>query len=89
MEEIETKSSDILVIEGKIRGCKVRSILVYLDSTKLKSGKDYVNNRNIQKQIEKLFAVDPVVSVVCLGDLNGRLRKLKPNIETDANGEII
>merc|ERR1712121_377638 len=89
MKEINTKSNDILAIEGKIRGCKVRIVLMYLDNTKLKRGKDYLRNRQIQKQAEKLFAVDPDVSLICLGDLNGRLTKLKPNIETDANGEMI
>ena len=49
MEEIDTKSNDILAIEGKIRGCKVRIILMYFDSTKLKSGENYQKNRNIQK----------------------------------------
>ena len=55
MEEIKVESNDILAIEGKIRGCKVRIILVYMDSTKKKQGKDYNKNRKIQKQVEKLF----------------------------------
>ena len=41
MEEMKVDSSDILAIEGKIRGCKTRIILVYTDSTKEKHGKDY------------------------------------------------
>ena len=89
LEEINTKSSDILAVEGKVRGCKIRIILTYFDSTKLKSGKDFKRNRNIQRQIEKLFSVEPDVSLVCLGDLNGRLTKLEPGIENDANGDMI
>ena len=38
MEEIKINNSDILAIEGKIRGCKVRIILIYIDSSKKKSG---------------------------------------------------
>ena len=89
MEEIKTNSNNILAIEGKIRGCKVRIILIYMDSTKKKSGRDYNKNRQIQCQAEKLFEVDPDVSLICLGDLNGRLKKLEPNIETDENGKMI
>ena len=89
MEEIKINNSDILAIEGKIRGCKVRIILVYMDSTKKKKGKDYNKKRKIQKQVEKLFEVDPDVSLICLGDMNGRLKKLEPNIESDVNGKII
>ena len=89
MEEIKVDNNDILAIEGKIRGCKVRIILIYMDSTKEKQGKDYNRNRKIQRQVEKLFEVEPDVSLICLGDLNGRLKKLEPNIETDVNGLMI
>ena len=60
-----------------------------MDSSKKKSGKDYNRNRQIQSQAEKLFEVDPDVSLICLGDLNGRLTKLEPNAETDVNGKMI
>ena len=30
MEEIKVDNNDILAIEGKIRGCKVRIILIYI-----------------------------------------------------------
>ena len=33
--------------------------------------------------------VEPDKYVVCLGDLNGRLKVLEPHIETDINGKII
>ena len=34
MEEIKVESSDILALEGTVRGCKTRIILVYVDSKK-------------------------------------------------------
>ena len=40
MEEIKIDNNDILAIEGKIRGCKVTIILIYMNSTKKKSGTD-------------------------------------------------
>ena len=89
MEEIKTKSNDILAIEGKIRGCKVRIVLLYMDSNKKKSGTDFNRNREIQSEAEKLFEVEPDVSLICLGDFNGRLKKLEPRIDTDINGKMI
>ena len=89
MEEIKVENNDILALEGKIRGCKTRIILVYMDSTKNKTGKDFDRNRKIQAQVEKLFEVEPDVSLICLGDINGRLKKLEPDTETDCNGIMI
>ena len=89
MVELKTTSNDILALEGTVRGCKMRIILTYMDSDKNKSGKDYNRNRQIQSQAEKLFEVDPDVSLICLGDLNGRLKKLETNIETDVNAKMI
>ena len=89
LEEIEVKNNDILALEGTIRGNKIRIILTYFDSTKLKTGKDYERNRKIQKDIEQLIEVEPGVDLVCLGDFNGRLSRLEPNISTDINGKMI
>ena len=89
LEEIEVKNNDILALEGTIRGNRIRIILTYFDSTKLKTGKDYERNRRIQKDIEKLIEVEPEVDLVCLGDFNGRLSRLEPNISTDINGKMI
>ena len=89
MEEIKTTSNDILALEGTVRGYKMRIILAYLDSDKRKSGKNYVRNRKIQEQIEELLEVDPETTLLCLGDLNGRMKTLEPDIETDENGKMI
>ena len=45
MEEIKTESNDILALEGTVRGSKMRIILVYMDSDKKKSGKNYKRNK--------------------------------------------
>ena len=39
MEDIKTDSSDILALEGTVRGSRVRIIIIYMDSDKKKSGK--------------------------------------------------
>ena len=89
MEEIKTGSTDILGIEGRIYNKKCRIILCYFDCTKQLSGVDYERNRSIQTKVENLLEVDPDTYLMVLGDLNGRLVELEPNIKSDANGEMI
>ena len=89
LEEIIVKNQDILALEGTIINTKIRIVLSYFDSTKLKAGKDFNRNRKIQKDIEKLVEVDPGTTLICLGDFNGRLTKLEPNIITDVNGKML
>ena len=48
LEEIKVKHNDILALEGTIRDSRIRIILVYFDSTKKKSGRDFNRNRTIQ-----------------------------------------
>ena len=48
MEEIKTESNDILTLEGTVRGGKLMIILVYMDSDKKKSGKNYIRDKKIQ-----------------------------------------
>merc|ERR1711874_28589 len=75
--------------EGAIRGSKLRIILNYIGCSKNKSGKEYEEHRKIQKLIEKLFEVEPEVALICLGDMNGRLKAIEPQIETDSNGKMV
>ena len=89
LEEMIVDNVDILALEGTIENQKYRIILSYFDSCKNKSGKEYNKNRKIQKDIEDLIEVEPDVKLICLGDFNGRLKKLEPNIVTDANGHMI
>ena len=90
LEEKETKSNDILVVEGRIYGKNIRIILTYMDCTKMKSGKDYEHNRKIQKNIEKWMEVEPETMLVCLGDFNARMKELESNIrQSDVNGMMI
>ena len=60
-----------------------------MDSDKKKSGKNYTRNKKIQMQVEKLLEVEPDTSLICLGDFNGRIKTLEPNIETDENGNML
>ena len=60
------KNRDILALEGTIMNTKIRIILSYFDSTKLKTGIDFNRNRRIQKDIEKLIEVDPGTTLICL-----------------------
>ena len=60
-----------------------------MNSDKKKSGKNYIRNKKTQNQMEKLIEVEPDVSLICLGDFNGRIKTLEPNIETDENGSML
>ena len=51
LEELKVDHSDILVVEGSIRGNKIRIILTYLGCSKNKTGKEYEENRKIHKII--------------------------------------
>ena len=35
------------------------------------------------------MGVEPDVSLICLGDMNGRLKSLEPHLETDSNGKMV
>ena len=52
-----------------------------------RKGEDYDANRRLQKEIEKYIEVDPGINLICLGDINGRMKILEPGIETDCNGK--
>merc|ERR1712179_410981 len=89
LEEILVNNVDIIALEGTIENLKYRINLSYFDSSKKKSGDEYTRNRNIQKDVEKLIEVEPNVKLICLGDFNGRLAKIEPNILTDTNGQMV
>ena len=89
LEEIETKSNDLLVLDGKINERKTRIILCYFDCTKKLKGADFKRNRGLEKEIGKFLEVEPGINLIVLGDMNGRLTRLEPNIKTDANGKMI
>jgi len=54
-----------------------------MDCSKEKKGHDSEANRTTQKEIEKYMEVDPEVNLVCLEDINGRMKILELKIETD------
>ena len=75
LDEVKVDSSDILIVEGTVHRRKVRIILTYMGCSKEKKGVEY--------------EVDPEMSLVYLGDMNGRLKSLEPHIETDSNGRMV
>merc|ERR1711874_17947 len=89
LKELETKSNDILAVEGTVLKRKFRMILCYFDSSKSKSDEYFKNNRTMQKEVENLMEVEQDTELICLGDMKGRLTKLEPDIKTDANGKMV
>merc|ERR1711874_878430 len=68
---------------------KFRMILCYFDSSKSTTDRFYTKNRTIQKEVEDLMEVDADTELVCLGDMNGRLSRLEPDIKSDVNGKMV
>ena len=89
LEEIDSGSNDILAVEGKVNNARCRIVLCYFDCTKQVKGDDYERNRIIQKKVEHLIKVDPNTALMVLGDINGRLTELEPDIKTDVNGKMV
>lgn len=58
MDELETKSEDIKVIEGTVYNEKMRMILAYFNCSKELAGKRYQENRNMQEEIEEVMQVE-------------------------------
>ena len=78
-----------MILEGTIHSKRIRIILTYTGCSKERKGEDYDANRRLQKEIEKYLEVDPEVYLICLGDINRRLKTLEPNIETDCNEKMV
>ena len=53
LEKIETRSEDILIVEGVIHKEKVKIILVYFNCCKLRAGRRYEENRKMQREVEE------------------------------------
>ena len=85
-KKIENKNKDILEVEGKCFGNKLRIILVYFDVDKSKKGERV--NAKIRKDVEKRMKVKDDEGLIILGDFNGHIRGLGPH-ETDFNGKMI
>ena len=89
LEKVDTESEDILIVEGEIHNEKTKIILVYFNCGKLMAGRRYEENRKMQQEIERHMQVEDGVNLLILGDMNARMSILEPNIETDANGNMI
>ena len=53
MEKVDTRSEDILIVEGTIYKEKVKIILAYFNCCKLRAGRRFQENREIQKEIKE------------------------------------
>merc|ERR1712121_294293 len=89
LEEIDSGSNDVLAVEGKVNNARCRIVLCYFDCTKQVKEDDYDRNRKIQKKVEHLMKGDPNTALMVLGDINGRLTELEPDIKTDVNGKMV
>ena len=85
-EKKESKSSDILDIEGRCFGKEMKIILVYFDANKDAKGK---KRNEIKKEVEKKIKNVNGKGVMIIGDFNGHLEMLEKDRKTDANGKTV
>ena len=76
-----TKHPDLLVVEGKIKGFKIKIIASYFDSSKARRGREYKSNRKLQEEIESEMEVTKDTLLYIMGDHNGRTTLLEPDIK--------
>ena len=58
MEEIETNSEDIMVLDGTIHNEKIRIILAYFNCSKELEGSIYQENREMQREIDGFMQIE-------------------------------
>ena len=83
----ESKSSEILEIEGTLFDNKMKIILVYFDVNK---DKDAIKkNDEIRKEIENKMKKSTGKALMILGDFNAHTKILEPDKKENANGQIV
>ena len=65
---------DLLVIEGKCFGIRLRIILVYFDSDKKKNSQETKDNKKFRMEVEKMIRNNKMEGLMVLGDMNAHLR---------------
>ena len=83
----ESKSTEILEIEGILFDNKIKIILVYFDVNK---DKEAINKNNeIRKEIEKKMKKSSGKALMVLGDFNAHTKILEPDKKENVNGQIV
>ena len=87
LKKIENKNNNIMEMEGRCLGLKLRIVLVYFDVRK--GAKGLNANRKIEKAVEKIIEKDEEEALVILGDFNGHIGIMEENSPLDRNGKMI
>ena len=86
MEEVRTRSEEVLCIEGVCFGLEMRMVLAYFDVRRDEEGRQ--NNQVIREEMERLIEENEKEGVIVLGDFNGHLEELDGK-KDDMNGKMI
>ena len=86
LEKKENNNKDLLEIEGKIFGMKIKIIIVYFDANKNKRGKD--RNIVLKDNIETIIENNKMEGLMIMGDFNGHIKEIDGRNEDD-NGKMI
>ena len=86
LTKVVNRNKDILEVEGKCLGQKIRFILVYFDVKQYKSGGE--RNEKIKKEVERIMEKEEGEAKIILGDFNGHIGLLGTQ-PLDKNGKTI
>ena len=86
LEKKENNNKDLLEIEGRIFGMKIKIVIVYFDANKNKRGKD--RNITLKENIETIIENNKMEGLMVMGDFNGHIKEIDGRNE-DENGKMI
>lgn len=86
LKKTQSRSNDILDVEGRVGNENIRLILLYMAAGG--TAEAAARNRKIEEEVEQKIQSNEVNNLIVLGDLNGHLGILGEQIE-DRNGRMI
>ena len=86
LEKKENSNRDMLELEGKIHGMRMKMVVVYFDANKDEGGRS--RNRKLRSDIERIMENNKMEGLMIMGDFNGHLKMIDGK-DDDENGKMI
>ena len=86
LEKKENSNRDMLELEGKIHGMRMKMVVVYFDANKDEGGRS--RSRKLRSDIERIMENNKMEGLMIMGDFNGHLKMIDGK-DDDENGKMI
>ena len=86
LEKKANNNRDMLELEGKIHGMRMKMVVVYFDANKDEGGRS--RNRKLRSDIERIMENNKMEGLMIMGDFNGHLKMIDGK-DDDENGKMI